>query len=75
MLGLLLGIKHLVELKDLIDQDFVGLGYFAEQFLELLDLLLRCRQLFRDNADVMIRSEVLIDLLLSRRRCLASDIV
>lgn len=75
MLGLLLGVKHLLHSQDLVDEQPVGLRNLRKQLLELLNLLLCGSQLFRDNADVLTCGEVLGRLGLAGSRCLAANVV
>ena len=75
MLGLLLGVKHLLHSQDLVDEQPVGLRNLRKQLLELLNLLLCGSQLFRDNTDVLAGGEVLGRLGLAGSWCLAANVV
>lgn len=75
MLRLLLGIEYLLERQDLVDKKSVRLRNVGEELLELLDLLLRSRELLGDDAYVLAGGEVLGDLWFPRRGRLSSDVV
>lgn len=75
VLSLLLGINHFLQSHDLIDEQAVGLRNLSEELLQLLNLLLRGSQLFRNHTDVLTGGEVFGNLWLPRGWCLTSDVV
>lgn len=58
MLGLLLSVQHLLKRQHLIDEQSVCLRDLGEQFLELLHLLLCCRELFGQDTNVVACGEI-----------------
>lgn len=75
MLGLLLGVEHLLHSQDFINKQPVGLRNLGKQLLQLLNLLLGGSQLFRDDADMLAGGEIFRRLRLARSGCLAANVV
>lgn len=75
VLRLLLRVQHLLQRQDLVYKQSVGLGDLGKEFLELLHLLLRGRELLIHNTDVVASCEILRRLGPTRSWRFSADVI